>query len=128
MALLLVWKSNLSVLWEDILSNSQRKSIKMQQCIKRFCISYLYEAQHVSGDTLPIIRSLKLHYQHLVLHMWRVVWRVISGRCQVESRVQQLHIQQLSTYSKPEVATVVLSSWWWAMCRPKHVELQINMK
>ena len=24
-------------------------------------ISYLYEAQHVSGDTLPIIRSLKLH-------------------------------------------------------------------
>jgi hypothetical protein len=24
-------------------------------------ISYLYEAEHVSGDTLPIIRSLKLH-------------------------------------------------------------------
>jgi len=24
-------------------------------------ISYLYEAQHVSGDTPPIIRSLKLH-------------------------------------------------------------------
>jgi len=24
-------------------------------------ISYLYEAQHVSGDTAPIIRSLKLH-------------------------------------------------------------------
>jgi len=30
-----------------------------QQCIKIF-ISYLYEAQHVSGDTPPIIRSLKL--------------------------------------------------------------------
>jgi len=26
-------------------------------------ISYLYGAQHVSGDTPPIIRSLKLHYQ-----------------------------------------------------------------
>jgi len=41
-------------------SNSQRKSNKMQQCIRIF-ISYLYEAQHVSGDTPPIIRSLKLH-------------------------------------------------------------------
>jgi len=32
----------------------------MQQCTKIF-ISYLYEAQHVSGDTPPIIRSLKPH-------------------------------------------------------------------
>jgi len=36
----------------------------MQQCIKIF-IPYLYEAQHVSGNTLPIIRSLKLHWQPL---------------------------------------------------------------
>jgi len=27
---------------------------------------YIYEAQHVSEDTPPIIRSLKLHYQPLV--------------------------------------------------------------
>jgi len=27
-----------------------------------FIIPYLYEAQHVSGDTPPIIRSLKLHW------------------------------------------------------------------
>ena len=40
--------------------NSQRTSNKMQQFIKIF-ISYLYKAQHVSGDTSPIIRSLKLH-------------------------------------------------------------------
>jgi len=32
----------------------------MQQCIKIF-ISNLYKAQDVSGDTPPIIRSLKLH-------------------------------------------------------------------
>jgi len=31
-------------------------------------ISYFYEAQNVSGDTPPIIRSLKLHQQLLVLH------------------------------------------------------------
>jgi len=43
-----------------------QKSNKMQQCIKMFFIPYLYEAQHVSGDTPPIIRSLKLHWQPLV--------------------------------------------------------------
>jgi hypothetical protein len=30
-----------------------------------FILTYLYEAQHVSGDTPPIIRSLKLHWQPL---------------------------------------------------------------
>jgi len=42
-------------------------------------ISYLFEARHVSGDTPPIIRSLKLHYQPLFLHTWRVVGRVFAG-------------------------------------------------
>ena len=36
--------------------------------VSTFIIPYLYEARHVSGDTPPIIRSLKLHYQPLVLH------------------------------------------------------------
>jgi hypothetical protein len=35
----------------------------------------LNEAQHVSGATPPIIRSLKLHKQPLVLHAWKVVGR-----------------------------------------------------
>jgi len=48
-----------------------------QNCI----IPYLYEAQHVSGDTPPIIRSLKLHWQPLVFHKWKVVRRVVGGRC-----------------------------------------------
>jgi len=39
----------------------EEKSNKMQQCINIFIIPYLYEAQRVSGDTPPIIRSLKLH-------------------------------------------------------------------
>jgi len=45
-------------------------------------IPYLYEAQHVSDDTPPIIRSLKLHWQPLVSHTWKVVGRVVGGRCQ----------------------------------------------
>jgi hypothetical protein len=55
----------------------------MQQYIKIFIIPYLYEAQHVSGDTPPTIRSLKLHWQPLVFHTWKVaghvVWWMLSG-------------------------------------------------
>jgi hypothetical protein len=40
--------------------------------------------------------------------------------------VQQLHVQQPSTYAKPEAASAVLGSWWWAVCRPKPVGLHIN--
>jgi len=38
--------------------------MKIQQdatMYQNFFISYLYEAQHVSGNTPPIIWSLKLH-------------------------------------------------------------------
>ena len=41
---------------------------------------------------------------------------------------QQLHVQQPSTCAKPEAASAVFGSWWWAVCRPKHAELHINMK
>jgi len=46
----------------------QRKPNKIQECIKILLFLILNEAQHVSGDTSPIIRSLKLHKQPLVLH------------------------------------------------------------
>ena len=159
-------------------------------------ISYLYEAQHVSEDTPPIIRSLKLHWQPLDLHKWKVVGRVVVGRCQTESyyrksnNMQQFikiyfifvwsstcfgrhnaHHQEPKTalaasvffiipwkvvgrlaggrcqahcawhrppatrpttfhgiMKKPEAASTVLGSWWWAVWRPKHVELHINME
>ena len=46
---------------------------------------YIYEAQHVSGNTPPIIRSLKLHWQPLVFHTWKVVGHVVGGRCQAQA-------------------------------------------
>jgi len=70
---------------------------------QNFIIPYLYKAQHVSGDTPPIIRSLKLHWQPLVFHTWKVVERVAGGPCQantVPDNVHQLHVQQTSTYKK----------------------------
>jgi hypothetical protein len=30
--------------------------------------------------------------------------------------------------NNPPRASAVLGSWWWVVCRPKHVELHINMK
>ena len=83
----------------------KEKFNEIQQFIKICIILYLYEAQHVSDDTPPIIGSLKLHWQPLVFHTWkvvgRVVWWTLSG---------------------------TVCSWWWAVCRPKHVELHINME
>ena len=74
----------------------------------------MYEAQHVSGETPPIIRSLKLHWQPLVFNTWKVVGRVVGGRCQawyiVPDNVHQLHVQQPSTYEKPEAISAVLGS------------------
>jgi len=39
----------------------------MQQCIKILLFLILNKVQHVSGNTSPIIRSLKLHKQPLDL-------------------------------------------------------------
>jgi len=88
---------------------------KLQQdgtMYQNFIIPYLYEAQHVSGDTPSIIRSLKLHWQPPDLHTWKVVGRVDGGRCQaVPDNVHHLQVQQPSTYAKPEAASAVLGSW-----------------
>ena len=56
---------------------------------QKFIIPYLYEAQHVSGETPPIIRSLKLHWLPLVFYTWKVVGRVVGGRSQVQCASQR---------------------------------------
>jgi hypothetical protein len=80
--------------------------------VSNFIIPYLYEAQHVSGETPPTIRNLKLHWQPLVFHKWKVVGRVIGRRQAhtVPDKVHQLHVQQPPTYEKPEAASAVLDS------------------
>jgi hypothetical protein len=80
---------------------------------QNFIIPYLYEVQHVSGDTPPIIRSLKQLWQPLVFHAWKVVGRVVDGLCQaqyVPDNVHQPYVQQPSTYEKPEAVRAVLGS------------------
>jgi len=88
------------------------KPNKMQQYIKILLFLVLNEAQHVSGDTPPIIRSLDPHKHPLVLYTWKFVGRAVVGRCQVActlpDNVQQLHIRQPSMYAKSEAACAVL--------------------
>jgi len=75
-------------------------------------IPYLYEAQHVLGDTPPIIKSLKLHQQSLVFRTWKVVGRVVVWRCQALCPTMSTNYtsKQPSTYEKPEAASAVLGS------------------
>jgi hypothetical protein len=61
----------------------------MQQYVKIFIILYLYETQHVSGDTRPIIRSQNRHWQPLVFHKWKAVVRVVGGRCKAQCDLRQ---------------------------------------
>jgi hypothetical protein len=63
----------------------KEKSNKMQQCIKTLLFLILNKAQHVSGNTPQIIRSLKLHWQPMVFHTWKVVGRVDGGPCQAHT-------------------------------------------
>jgi hypothetical protein len=80
---------------------------------QNFIIPYLYEAQHVSGDTPPIIRSLKLHSQPLVFRTWKVVWTcsrwMFSGTLCLKTSTYYTS-KQPSTYEKPEAASAVLGS------------------
>ena len=66
---------------------------------QNFIIPYLYEAQHVSGDTPPIIRSIQLHWQPLVFHTWKVVGRVAGGRCRAQKNPTRCHSVSKFYYS-----------------------------
>jgi len=67
----------------------KKNPTRCKYSIKFFIIPYLYEAQHVSGDTTPIIRSLKLHWQPLVFHTWKVAGRVVGGCYQAQCAWQR---------------------------------------
>jgi len=63
--------------------------------------------QHVSGDTPPIIRSLILHRQPLVLHTWKVVGRAVVGHCHVAYATWHLP-QHVSGDTPPIIRSLIL--------------------
>jgi hypothetical protein len=58
----------------------------------KFIIPCLYEARHVSGNTPPIIRSLKLYWQPLVSHTWKVVGHVAGRQRPPATRPTTFHV------------------------------------
>jgi hypothetical protein len=74
-----------------------KKSNKMQQYIKIFTFLYLYEAQHVSDDSPPIIRSLNLQWQPLVFQTWEVVGRT-DGRHSLPSACLTVYVWKIKRH------------------------------
>jgi hypothetical protein len=80
-----------------------------------------------------LVKGVKVNIIDKKCHFitWLVIYKENPTRCNSVSKfyfiiVQQLHVQQPSTYAKPEAASAILGSWWWAECHPKCVELHIN--
>jgi hypothetical protein len=99
------------------------KSKKMQQYIKIYYSIFILSSTCFGWHTAHH-QEPKTALEASGLHTWKVVGRVVAGRCQrpATTRPTTFHI------CKPDAASAVLGSWWWTVCRPKHVELQINMK
>ena len=93
---------------DSIVSKQFIKKIQQDATMyQNFIIPYLYEAQHVSGDTPPIITSIKLHWQPLVVHTWKVVGRLVDGRCQAQAW------QRPPTPSKEQIQGIKIYSAFW---------------
>jgi len=112
------WGYVLQACWKWL--NHSSKSTNKMQHFHKF-ISWLSNvAQHVLGVSPPIIGSLRLHWEPLVLPLagsgWSVVGRGVAGSSRFLLTVE------------PEAPSAVVGSRWWAGRRPKHVELHLNVK
>jgi len=111
-----------------------------------------YNSYRNSQRDVTVYQNFLLFYVYIKLKMFRVTHRpssgaqnctsslwfwirerlldvVVAGRRQLSLTAASNHnVQQPFTYAKPEAASAVLSSWWWGLCRPKHVELYINIE
>ena len=56
---------------------------------------------------------------------WTCSWWMLSGILCLTMSTNYTS-SSISRIKKPEAANAISCSWWWAVCRPKHVELHIN--
>jgi len=104
-------------------------------------LAVAYNSYRNSHQDATVYQILLFHV-YMKLTMFRATHRPSSGTqnctnslwfCVREScwtlrlldadSVQQPQRPQPFTYAKPEAVSAVLKSWWWAVGRPKHVEL-----
>ena len=79
------------------------------------------KAQHVSSGTPLIIRSSKLFLQPLVYVPIR--WPAVAKAEWALQCPLSLSQRPVTVWAyNPEAVNTVWSSWWWAVCRSKHVE------
>jgi len=82
------------------------KKIQQDATVYQNFISYLHEAQHVSGDTTHCKEpktALAASGFAYVEGCWTCsCWMLTASSNYTSNSVQQLHVQQPSTYAKPE--------------------------
>jgi hypothetical protein len=97
---------------------------KMQQCIKIYYSMFICSSTCFGWHTT--------HHQELKTALVASGFAYLKGcgrwGCWMLTVSSNLNVQQSFMYAKPEAISAVLSSWWWVVCRPKHVELYINME
>jgi len=75
--------------------------------VSEFIISCLYKAQHVSGDTPPIIRGTTALAASGFAYVKSWTLWLLDG-CWTLTASGNHNVQQPSTYAKPEAASAVL--------------------
>ena len=106
---------------------------KMQQCIKIYYSTFTWSST-CFGRHAAHHQELKTALAAFGFAYVGGCWTLkFAGRCPATSvspisTSGYLNIQQPPMYAKPEAASAVLSSWWWAVCGPKHAELYMNME
>jgi len=90
---------------------------KMQHCIKIYYSIFKWGSTCFGRHTA--------HHQELKTALAASGFAYVRG-CRTLRLLDAL--QQPFMYAKPEAASAVLSSWWWALCLLKHVEPRLNME
>jgi hypothetical protein len=97
---------------------------KMQQCIKIYYAMLIWSSTCFGRHTA--------HHQKLKTALASSGFAYVKGfwTLSLLDAVSVQQTQRPTTFHvwNPEAASAVLSSWWRAVCRPKYVELHINME
>ena len=108
------------VIWSDFdRASSLLCGNKMPtRCNRWYLLQIFLHAQHVSGNTMPIIRNSRVLYRWLLPVVFGALFFRLSVWCGAEGYVSGLQAENWKTkHQIPQAATICIilsSSWWWA--------------